>query len=87
MKKKSNAKKEIIRDKRFEIRMSKEEKELFYKYAEDMQINPSRLARNILLKEAQSISSKILYKPTVKAYIKYLEITNQYDILETIKTN
>jgi len=80
-------KKPIQRTEYLRIRMSKEEKELFYKYAEDMQINPSRLARNILLKEAQSISSKILYKPTVKAYIKYLEITNQYDILEAIKTN
>ena len=84
--KNQNAKKEITRDQTFKIKMSKEEKEVFYKYAEDMGINPSRLARNILLMEAnKKLKRKIIYEPTLKAYRHYLEITKQNDILERMK--
>ncbi len=78
-------KKEIQRDTRLEIRMSKEEKALFYKYAEDIGINPSRLARNILMMEAESIINKITSKQITKAYIKYAELTNNQEILKRIK--
>lgn len=84
MKNKRNSK-EIQRDTRLEIRMSKEEKELFYKYAEDIGINPSRLARNLLMSEAESILNKAITKPFAKAYIKYAELTNNEEILERIK--
>lgn len=87
MKKKANAKKAITRDKKLEIRMSKEEKELWYKYAEDMRLNPTRLARNVLMQEAESLINKAITKPFVKAYIKYAEVTNNKEILERIKTD
>ncbi len=85
MKKNKSAKKEIIRDQRFEIRMSKEEKKLFYTYAEDMGINPTRLARNLLMIEAEAkLTNKLIFKPTIQAYKKYLEITKQYEVLDQI---
>lgn len=77
--------KEIIRDQRIEIRMSKEEKELFYKFAEELGINPSRLARNIIMEQSESLINKYYTKPFVKAYIKYAEITNNKEILNRIK--
>ena len=77
MKKKPNAKKEITRDKKLEIRMSQEEKELWMKYAEDMGINASRLARNVLMSEAKSLINKYPLKQFVKAYLKYLELTDK----------
>jgi len=79
-------KKKIIRDQRIEIKMSKEEKELFKKYAENIGINTTRLARNILLEEAgKNFISRGIEKTTIQAYKKYLEITKQFDILERIK--
>lgn len=77
--------KKITRDELFQIRMSKEEKELFKTYAEELGINPSRLARNLMLQQAESILNKPFYIPITKAYIKYLEVTNQKDVLERLK--
>lgn len=76
--------KEIIRDKRFEIILSKEEKDLFEKYAEKMGLNKSRLARNILMEKAESYLAPIEIG-VVRAYIKYLEITKDKEMLERIK--
>lgn len=78
-------KKEIIRDKKFEIRMSDEEKELFMNFAKKTGINASRLARNILLSEAESTANNYATVPAVKAYMKYLEITNQKSAIERLK--
>lgn len=83
----ANASKEITREEYFKIRMSKEEKELFYKYAEEIGVNPSRLARNILMIEAESLAGKYFNKPVIKAYLKYAELTNNKEILERIKTD
>lgn len=83
----ANASKEITRDEYFKIRMSKEEKELFYKYAQDLGITPSRLGRNILMTEAESLVGKYFNKPVIKAYLKYAELTNNKEILERIKTD
>jgi hypothetical protein len=78
--------KEIIRDQYIRIKMSKEEKELWTKFAEDMGINSTRLARNILTSEAEStLRNKLAFKPVIQAYKKYLEITKQNDILERMK--
>jgi antitoxin component of RelBE/YafQ-DinJ toxin-antitoxin module len=78
--KNKNACKKIQRDTKLEIRMSKEEKELFYKFAEDMGINPSRLARNILTSEAEAtLGNKLAFRPVIQAYKKYLEVTKQND--------
>jgi len=77
--------KEITRDDYIKFRVSKEEKELFYKYAEELGVNPSRLARNIILMQAESILNKPLYIPISKAYIKYCEVTNNKEVLERIK--
>jgi len=87
MKNNQNAKKEITRDVFIKIPMSKEEKELWLKYAEDMGINPTRLARNVLMMDAESLINKALAKPFVKAYIKYAEVTKNKEILERIKTD
>ncbi len=78
--------KEIIRDQYIRIKMSKEEKELWTKFAEDMGINPTKLARNILLMEAEAkLKNNLFYKPVLQAYRKYLEVTKQFDILEQMK--
>jgi len=79
-------KKEIIRDQYIRIKLSKEEKNLWLKYAEDIEINPTRLARNILMMEAESILNKTITKPFAKAYIKYAEVTKNKEILERIKS-
>ena len=78
--------KEIIRDQYIRIKMSKEEKELWTKFAEDMGINPTKLARNILMTEAEAtLRNKYAFKPLLKAYRKYLEVTKQNDVLEQMK--
>jgi len=78
-------KKEIQRNQYLKIRVSKEEKDLFYKFAESTKINPSRLARNILMMEAESLFNKAIFKPILKAYLKYAEVTNNQEILNRIK--
>jgi len=80
-------KKEIIRDQYIRIKMSKEEKELWIKYAEEMGINSTRLARNILMIEAESLINKYISKNVVKAYLKYAKITNNKEILKRVKTD
>ena len=86
MKNNQNAKKEIQRDQYFKIRMSKEEKDLWYKYAKSLEINPSRLARNILMIEAEKNAlAKGVEKTAINALKKYYEITKQFDMLERMK--
>lgn len=78
-------KKEIVRDEYIRIKLSKEEKELWTTYAEDMGVNPTRLARNILMMDAEAkLTNKLIFKPTIQAYKKYLEITKQYEVLNRI---
>jgi hypothetical protein len=77
--------KKIIRDERFEIRLSKAEKDLLMNYAKDLGINPSRLARNVLMMEAESIINKFTTKPFVKAYIHYAKVTNNQEILKRLQ--
>ena len=77
-------KKKVIRDQRIEIKLSKEEKELWYEYAKEMNIPPARFARNTLMIEAESKLNKILGKPFISAYRYYLKITNQEDILKNL---
>jgi len=78
--------KEIQRTNRMEIRMSDIEKEVFYAYAKECGINPSRLARNIILEQAESILGKVVYKPLAKGYVKYCKITKNLDALERLAT-
>lgn len=86
MKKTPPAKKEIVRDQRFEIRMSKEEKALFNEYAKNLGIAPGRLARNIMMYEAEKNGlAKGVEKATILALRKYYEITKQYDKIEQSK--
>jgi len=87
MKNNKNAKKEISRDEYIKIRVSKEEKELFYEYAKEVGIPPTRFARNILMMEARSKINKIIGKPVIKAYKYYLQITNQEKELNRISTD
>ena len=80
-------KKEIIRDQFITIKVSKEEKELWLKFAEENGINSTRLARNVLMMEAESLINKYYSKYWVKAYIKYAKITKNKEILKRIQTN
>ncbi len=86
MKNKRNSK-EIQRDTRLEIRMSKEEKELWNEYAKELGMPPTRLARNILMVEAECKLNKIIGKSVIKAYKYYLETTNQKEELKRIQTD
>ena len=76
--------KEIVRDQYIRIRMSKEEKALWLKYAEEMNIPPARFARNIIILEAESKINKIFGKNVIKAYRYYLKVTNQKNKLEEL---
>ena len=84
MKNNQNAKKEITRDEYIKFRVSKEEKKLFYEYAKELEVPPTRLARNILMMEAESKINLIIGKPLIKAYRYYLKITNQEKELNRI---
>ena len=67
--------KEIQRKERIEFLVSKEEKDLILKYAEKVGMKPSRLIRNIVLMQAQK-KLRGIEDLTIKAYRKYLEITD-----------
>ena len=67
--------KAIQRDERIEFIVSKEEKDLIWKYAEEVGMKPSRMIRNIVLMEAES-KLRLVNVVAVKAYRKYLEITD-----------
>ena len=67
--------KTIQRTERIEFLVSKEEKELIWKYAEKVGMKPSRLIRNIVMLEVES-KMKYINIPIVKAYRKYLELTD-----------
>jgi len=78
-------KKEIVRDEYIRIKMSKEEKALWLSYAEKWNTNPTRLARNHLMMEAESIINNKIYANIGKAYIKYCEVTKNKEVLERLK--
>ena len=65
----------IQRTNEVRILMSDQEKELVWKYAEAMGMKPSRLIRNIVMLEVES-KMKYINIPIVKAYRKYLELTD-----------
>lgn len=67
--------KEIQRTNEIRVLMSDQEKELVWKYAEAMGMKPSRLIRNIVMLEVES-KMKYINIPIVKAYRKYLELTD-----------
>jgi len=80
-------KKEIIRDQYIRIKMSKEEKDLWIEYSNRIGINPTRLARNIILMEAESFLSKIINIPVIKAYRYYLEKTNKKEEIKKMQSD
>jgi len=80
--------KKIKRDQRFEIRLSKEERDLIYALAKDIGINPSRLIRNLALSHAEDkLFNKAFAIPLIKAYKRYLKITKQEDLLNMIEND
>jgi uncharacterized protein (DUF1778 family) len=81
-----NDKYEMKRNEYFKFRVSKEEKELIKKYAESLGINASRVVRNIVMQQAESILNKPFYIPISKTYIKWCELTNNQEVLKRIKT-
>lgn len=76
---------EIVRDERMEIRLSKEEKELFNAFAKQMGMMPGRLARNIIMAQANAKLENAINIPLVKAYREYLRVTKQFKLLEEIE--
>jgi fructose-1,6-bisphosphatase len=77
--------KEIQRDERFEVRLSKEEKDLFFKLAEAMNMKPGRLARNLIMEQVNANIENAILLPFIKAYKNYLKITKQEDKLREIE--
>lgn len=71
--------KKIQRDNEIRVLMSDQEKDLVWKYAESMGITPSRLIRNIVIMEADS-KMRYINIATVKAYRKYLELTDPEEL-------
>jgi len=80
-------KKDIVRDEYIRIKMSKEEKALWLKYCEEIDINPTRYARNILMQEAECKISKVFGKVVIKGYKHYCEITNNHEALARMKSD
>jgi len=71
--------KKIQRNNEIRVLMSDQEKDLVWKYAESMGITPSRLIRNIVIMEAES-KMRYINIATVKAYRKYLELTDPEEL-------
>ena len=79
--------KEIIRDEYIRIKLSKQEKDLWLEFAKEAGINPTRLARNVLMMEAESLINKYFTRNVSKAYIKYCKLTQNQEVLDRIKTD
>lgn len=75
----------INRDIEMKVRLSKEERDLFYAYAESLNMTPSRLMRNIALSQANAKVENVMLLPLVKAYKSYLKITDQKELLKEIE--
>lgn len=69
----------IQRTNEVRVLMSDQEKELVWKYAEAMGMKPSRLIRNIVMMEADS-KMRYINIASVKAYRKYLELTDPEEL-------
>lgn len=77
--------KKIVRSEEFKVRLSKEEKDLFYKFAESLGTTPSRLARNLIMGQAEATIENKIMLPFIKAYKNYLKITGQNEEIEEIE--
>lgn len=75
----------IVRDEEFKIRMSKEEKELFFKFAEQMERKPSALARSLIMGQAEAEIENAVILPLIKAYKAYLKVTGQNEEIKRIE--
>ena len=69
----------IQRTNEVRVLMSDQEKELVWKYAKAMGMKPSRLIRNIVMMEADS-KMRYINIASVKAYRKYLELTDPEEL-------
>ena len=79
-------KRKITRDEQIRVRLSKEEKELIEALAKDIGIRPTRLIRNLALSHAESkLFNKTFAIPVIKAYKRYLKVTNQKEELFRIE--
>ena len=81
-------KKEIIRDQFITIKVSKEEKEVWNKYAEFLKTKSTRLARLTLMERAtQNKIFKSIEKVAIEGLFKYAEITKDQELLERLKSD
>jgi len=73
---------------RMEVKLSEAERDLFYNYAKELGINPTRLARNLIMQQAEkTLRNIVFYIPIVTAYKKYLKITNQTNEIKRIESD
>lgn len=82
----ANIKKAIHRTAEFKVMVSEEEKELIVEYAKSLEMQPTRIMRNLILMRAESFIDRNMDKATVKAYQTYLKICGEDEYLERLKT-
>lgn len=78
--------KNVVRTERMDIYMTKEEKELWVQTAKDIGINPSRLARNIILDFAESKIDRNITKAFVHMYKKYHAFAENQEIIDRLNS-
>jgi hypothetical protein len=81
----ANIKKPIHRTEEFKVMVSKEEKDLIMEYAKSLEMQPTRIMRNLIIMRAESFIDRNLDKATVKAYAGYLKLCGQDEYLEILK--
>ena len=81
----ANNKKPIHRTAEFKVMVSEEEKNLIVEYAKSIDMQPTRIMRNLILMRAESFISRNLDKATVKAYESYLKLCGKDEYLEILR--
>lgn len=81
----ANIKKPIHRTAEFKVMVSEEEKELIIEYAKSLEMQPTRIMRNLILMRAESFINRNIDKASVKAYINYLKLCGKDEYLEMLK--
>jgi len=81
----ANIKKPIHRTAEFKVMVSEEEKELIVEYAKSLEMQPTRIMRNLILMRAESFINRNIDKASVKAYINYLKVCGKDEYLEMLK--
>ncbi len=81
----ANNKKAIHRTAEFKVMVSEEEKNLIMDYAKSIDMQPTRIMRNLILMRAESFINKNIDIASVKAYKSYLKLCGKDEYLEMLK--